>query len=116
MDGLQFTVDVRYFGALAVIAPRGEVDLATVDAVRDALRAEEGRRRVVLDLRHVEFMDSSGLGLVVEEMRRAELDGFDFSVVSGPDRVQRLFGMVGLAERLVLLDDLSGVRDAQPDG
>jgi anti-sigma B factor antagonist len=113
---MQFTLEVRHVGAMAVVAPHGEVDLATVEAVRHALRAQEARARVVLDLRHVEFIDSAGLGLIVEQSRRAERDGCDFAVVRGPEQVQKLFRMVGLAERLVVLDDVPGARDAGSAG
>jgi anti-sigma B factor antagonist len=115
MLGPKFTVDVSRVGAMAVVAPHGEVDLATVGAVRDALRPGEVSTRVVLDLRQVEFMDSAGLALIVEQMRRAEQDGFDFAVVRGPDQVQRLLHMAGLAERLVVLDDVPGGCDAGAD-
>jgi anti-anti-sigma factor len=100
---------------MAVVAPHGEVDLATVGAVRDALRPGEVSTRVVLDLRQVEFMDSAGLALIVEQMRRAEQDGFDFAVVRGLDQVQRLLRMAGLAERLVVLDEVPGACDAGTD-
>jgi anti-sigma B factor antagonist len=114
MFGPEFIVDVCQVGAMAVVAPRGEIDLATVNAVRDALRPQEVGTRVVLDLRRVEFMDSAGLALIVEQMRRAERDGFDFAVVRGPDQVQRLLRTAGLAERLVVLDDVPGTSAAGP--
>lgn len=97
---------------MAVVAPHGEVDLATVGAVRDALRSEKASARVVLDLRQVEFMDSAGLALIVEQMLRAEQDGFGFAVVKGPDQVQRLLRMAGLDERLVILDNVPDEWDA----
>jgi anti-sigma B factor antagonist len=115
MFGPEFIVDVCQVGAMAVVAPHGEIDLATVNAVRDALRPQEVSTRVVLDLRRVEFMDSAGLALIVEQMRRAEEDGFEFAVVRGPDQVQRLLRMAGLAERLVVLDDVPGTSAAGPE-
>ena len=115
MLGPDFTVDVCQVGAMAVVAPHGEVDLATVAAVRAALRSGEVSARVVLDLRQVEFMDSAGLALIVEQMRRADRDGFGFAVVRGSDQVQKLLHVAGLAERLVVLDDVPGAGDAGAD-
>ena len=115
MLGPEFTVDVCQIGSMVVVVPHGEVDLATVGAVRDALRSEEAGTRVVLDLRQVEFMDSAGLALIVEQMVLADRDGFGFAVVKGPDQVQRLLRMAGLDERLVVLDDVPGARDAGAD-
>ena len=48
-----------------VVVVTGEVDLSTSPAVREQLRAPEARAEtVVLDLREVTFMDSSGLGVI----------------------------------------------------
>ena len=116
VTGPEFTVDICQVGAVTVVAPHGEVDLATVAAVRDALRSEQVTTRVVLDLRQVEFMDSAGLALIVEQMRRAEQEGFAFAVVRGPDQVQRLLRMAGLDERVVVLDDVPSARDAGVGG
>jgi anti-anti-sigma factor len=51
-----------------VIAPEGELDIATVGAFRAALlkAASEGAGDVVVDLSEVSFIDSSGLGAIVE--------------------------------------------------
>ena len=82
--------------------PVGEIDLATVDGLAQALdAAREEAGSVVLDLREVSFMDSAGLRLVLEASRR----GRAFAVVRGPREVQRVFDLVGLDEgRLTMLD------------
>ena len=57
----------------ALIALTGELDLSgapALDEEIDRLAGEEGVRRVVLDLRELEFMDSSGLRLVALAERR----------------------------------------------
>jgi anti-anti-sigma factor len=91
---------VRRDGARLTVAPSGEIDLATVGEVRRALQGAGERETLVLDLRGVTFMDSVGVGLVVEEHRRAEREGGDFQLRRGPDNVQRLFEITGLAPRL----------------
>ena len=112
----EFEVDVRRTGLTTVVAPRGEIDLATVPAVRSALRGAAQHSVLVLDLRGVEFMDSSGLALVVEEHRRAESEGHEFRVVRGPETVHRLFAMTGLTDRLRWAEGPFGsaVRDGRP--
>jgi anti-anti-sigma factor len=52
---------------------------------------------VLLDLREVGFMDTSGLRLVIEEQQRAASNGYRFAVVPGSRKVQRLFEIAGLA-------------------
>ena len=80
----------------AVVSVRGDVDLTTFGApslsVESALRvACVGVTVLVLDLRGVDFIDTSGLRLVISEQQRAEAGGYRFVVVPGPGKVQRLF-------------------------
>jgi anti-anti-sigma factor len=97
----EFSVSRRRQGDTIVVAPAGEIDLATIDELQaavDAAAAEAGG--VVLDLREVTFIDSAGLRLVLQSARAIEA----FSVVRGPQEVRRLFDLVGLDERLTMLD------------
>ena len=82
----------------AVVSVWGDVDLTTFGAAKSALDAARGGATVlILDLREVGFMDTSGLRLVIEEQRRAAEGGYRFAVVRGSGRVQRLFEIAGLA-------------------
>ena len=98
----EFSVSRRRVGDAIVVAPSGEIDLATIDALQaevDAAASEASP--VVLDLREVTFIDSAGLRLVLETSRKAA----PFRVVRGPREVQRIFALVGLEERLEMLDE-----------
>ena len=80
----------------AVVLVTGDVDLAMFGAVESALRAARvGVTVLVLDLHEVDFMDTSGLRLVIAEQQRAEADGHRFVVVPGSGKVQRLFEIAG---------------------
>lgn len=104
----EFSVDVRRDGdAVVVVAPTGEIDLSTVEEVRARLRQHE-RGTLVLDLRGVEFLDSSGLTMILEQHRRAEQAGFPFVLTRGPERVQRIFDITGLMHRLTFRDEPPG--------
>ena len=89
-----------------VIAPRGELDLATADQLRQQLVRQPGGCRLVLDLRGLRFMDSSGLALVAEQQRRAERDDIDFRIVRTSGPVQELFEITGLARHLRWEDEV----------
>jgi anti-anti-sigma factor len=91
-----------------VVVPRGEIDLATVDLVRDAVdREQQPGENIVLDLREVAFMDTSGLRYVLELTERGGREGFGLRLVRGPRAVQRVFEVSGLAPRLPFVDDPS---------
>lgn len=103
----KFRVDVDRDGAAVVVAPVGELDLATVVPLRKALERSEGCAAVVLDLRGVSFIDSAGLSLVIEHQRRAQREGVEFRVVRGPRPVHRLFELTGVSRHLVWVDEVA---------
>jgi anti-anti-sigma factor len=103
-----FNVLTNRDASTLVVVPRGEIDLATVDLVREAVESEhEPRQAVVLDLREVGFMDTSGLRYVLELTARASQEGFRVRLVRGPKVVQRVFEVSGLEARLPFVDDPS---------
>lgn len=85
-----------------VVAPRGELDMATVGAVEQELRRlhDAGFGKIVLDLGGLSFMDSSGLHLVMRWTMEASQDGFDFELEPGPRAVQRVFDLASVTEGL----------------
>jgi anti-sigma B factor antagonist len=99
---------IRRNGAFAVVAPTGELDLsgaAVLEIEIERLEQEPGLRVLVLDLRGLEFMDSSGLRLVVLTDRRAREAGRRFALVPGSDTVQRVFEITRMSERLDFVAD-----------
>jgi len=94
-------------GTVAVVAPTGELDLpgaAVLEDELDRLAAEPELATVVLDLRGLEFMDSSGLRLVVMADMRARETGRRFALVPGGDTVHRVFEITRMSERLEFVD------------
>ena len=90
-----------------VIAPAGELDVASVGAFREALteaavRAEPG---VVVDLSEVSFIDSSGLGALVELHSRLARDNRRLAVVApGGTAAAVLLNLAGLRSRLPVVE------------
>jgi anti-anti-sigma factor len=81
-------------GDTQVVAPAGELDLATAHALGAALAAAGASgTRVVLDLRRLTFVDSSGIGVIIKLKRHFAAEGVAFAVVRGTDAVQRAFAL-----------------------
>ena len=94
-------------GTVAVVAPTGELDIsgATVlEAELDRLAEDPELGSVVLDLRGLEFMDSSGLRLVVLADMRAREAGRRFALIRGGDTVHRVFEITRMSDRLDFVD------------
>jgi anti-anti-sigma factor len=96
-----FTVRVELHGDAQVVVPTGELDLATapsLDAALDRAFAAAGTGRVVLDLRELEFIDSSGLRSLLTARRRAEASGAGFSLVAGHRALERTLDIAGVRQ------------------
>ncbi len=91
----------------AVIALSGELDLSGAPALDDELgrlAGGDGVQRVVLDLRGLVFMDSSGLRVVALAERRLAAAGRPLVLVRGAETVQRVFAITRMDERLTFVD------------
>jgi anti-anti-sigma factor len=100
-----FSCEVKRGRASAVVEVTGELDLATVEVVQNALQSVvRTKRSVTLDLRGLSFMDSTGLRLILEIDGMARQDGFNLTVVRAPETVQRMFGLSGVEDHLVFID------------
>jgi anti-sigma B factor antagonist len=100
--------DTSRDGSVAVIAPSGELDLsgaALLEAEIDRLLDDPGVGTLVLDLRGLEFMDSSGLRLVVVTDRRAREAGRRLALVRGSEIVHRVFEITRMSDRLDFVAD-----------
>jgi len=101
-----FEVGVQRQDSTVVVSPAGEIDLATVDLVRDAVDANwEPPLALVLDFRGLAFIDTSGLRYVLELNDRAAREGFELRLVRGPAAVQRVFEVAGVEPRLPFVDE-----------
>jgi anti-anti-sigma factor len=116
-DGL-LAVQQTSEGRRTRVALEGEMDLANVETAASTLReALQGSKDVVIDLRLLAFLDSTGIAMLIAAMREGgERVSF---LPSKNDSVCRLFSLTGLDERMKLASPaLVGLRtedaDAEP--
>jgi anti-anti-sigma factor len=105
MAQLDLSTEQRADGAVVRLA--GELDLSQADSFSQELeRAEETQPDVlVVDLRGVSFMDSTGLRLLLAALRRAEPAGRRLVLVRGQEQVRELFRVARLNDVFELVDD-----------
>ncbi len=90
---------------VAVLDVRGEIDLGTAPALREALLPvlEREAGPVVVDLSEIEFMDSTGLHVLVDTLRQLEPQNRRFAIVCREGgQLHRLLAVVGLLEALTV--------------
>jgi anti-anti-sigma factor len=92
----------REHGATTTIAFQGEWDLAQRQRSREAVHLALRRRPecLVFDLGELEFIDSSGLNVLVDAHRRCTAIDTRLVIIPGPRAVQRAFELCGLKEIL----------------
>jgi anti-sigma B factor antagonist len=88
--------------ALLVLA--GEIDLYTSAQLRTALEhaIDGGARRVIVDLSKVDFVDSTGLAVLIEAIKRLPSPGGSLHVVCPNGHIKRVFEITGLTSVLTL--------------
>jgi anti-sigma B factor antagonist len=102
----EFTVDERNEGPAVVLAVAGELDLRTSPELEERLERAfgAGAELVILDLRQIEFMDSTGLRVLLGAHQRAHESGRRFALVRGADQVERVLTLTGVRDLLTVVD------------
>jgi anti-anti-sigma factor len=101
-----FTLEERNQGTAVVVTVTGELDLRTSPALEDRLgRAfDAGAELEILDLRMIEFMDSTGLRVLLTAHQRAQDSARRFALVRGADQVERVLTLTGVRDLLTVVD------------
>jgi anti-sigma B factor antagonist len=111
------TLDVRTAtreDGSAVVALDGELDIATTAMLESELEKVEGTEpaTLVIDLREVRFIDSTGLRALVAADYRAREAGRRVAIVRGSAAVERVFNLTRLDESLELIDSPDSLTQA----
>jgi two-component system, OmpR family, sensor kinase len=102
-DGVseEFRIEEARRNGLVVLRLRGDLDLASADAVAERLDAlSAAGEPVLLDLDNLAFMDSSGLRVVLQAAENSRTSGWRFMLTPGSQQVRHLFDSAGVTDRL----------------
>lgn len=111
----EFELTSAYLGgSAAVVTVAGELDVMTAPALRDEISrvAEAGAHEIVVDLLKVPFVDSVGLGVLVDASKRAQSRGGVLRVVCDDRRIARIIEITGLDRVLRVHPTLRGALEA----
>jgi len=109
MKLLELTTETE--GTTVRLVLTGQLDIAGASRVERELERieQEPPATIVLDLRALTFMDSTGLRVILAADGRAREQARRLVLVRGSDTVQRIIEMTRLDERLEIVDDLAAV-------
>src|SRR6266516_6971261 len=96
-----------------VIALRGEIDVYTAPLHRQKIvdLVDQGALNIVIDMEKVDFLDSTGLGVLVEGLKRVKRRGGNLTIVVTQDKIIKIFEITGLNKAFSLhtsVDDALG--------
>ncbi len=105
---MELTVATRDVGDAVVVEVGGEVDVFTAPALDETLSGlvAEGRTALVIDLTGVDFLDSTGLGVLVKALKRVREHGGRLAVVATEERICKVFRITGLDTAMGLTDSV----------
>jgi anti-sigma B factor antagonist len=90
----------RTEGDKTVVSVGGEIDVYTAPKLREQIVAlvEEGRYHLVVDMEEVEFLDSTGLGVLVGGLKRVRAHDGSLRLVCTQERILKIFRITGLTK------------------
>jgi anti-sigma B factor antagonist len=91
-------LQTREMGDWTVVDVEGEVDLYTAPRLKDVVSdlAAGGRNHIAVELGGVEFMDSTGLGVLISGLKRCREGGGDLALVGPTEPVRKVLSITGL--------------------
>ena len=97
-------IHIQEADGYTICRPNGELDAFTVSQFRESLAELSSRKRLVIDLSGVPFIDSAGLGALIGGIRRTREQGGEVAVACNRATLIRLLRTTGF-DRIVTVAD-----------
>jgi anti-sigma B factor antagonist len=97
---VDLSLATRTQGDRTVVSVTGEIDVYTAPKLREQIVAlvDEGQYHLVVDMSGVEFLDSTGLGVLVGGLKRVRAHDGSLSLVCDEERILKIFRITGLTK------------------
>ena len=95
---MDLDVDTGQVGASSLLTLRGEIDVYTAPRLRQAIidLVDGGAAHIIVDMSAVDFLDSTGLGVLVGGLKRVKVKDGSLSIVTSQDKILKIFDITGL--------------------
>ena len=111
---MDLSLETREAGDRTVVAVGGEIDVYTAPKLREQLidLVSGGNYHLVVDMESVDFLDSTGLGVLVGGLKKVRAHDGSMELVCSQDRLLKIFRITGLAKVFTIHDSEAGALDA----
>lgn len=108
---MELGITVEKHGDWTVVAVSGEVDVATAPSFRQSATEvlDSGVTKLIIDMTPIDFIDSSGLGVLIGVRKRVEDINGELVLVAPQRQVNRLFDITGLTDVFTIVPTLDMV-------
>lgn len=98
-------------GDRVVVTIGGEIDVYTAPVLRDAITdlVADGSHDILIDMTDVDFLDSTGLGVLVGGLKKVRAYNGSLELVCHQERLLKIFRITGLAKVFAIHDNLEAV-------
>ena len=97
---MDLSLESRQRDGVTMVAVGGEIDVYTAPKLRDKITelVGDGQYHLVIDMESVEFLDSTGLGVLVGGLKKVRAHEGTMEIVCNQDRLLKIFRITGLAK------------------
>ena len=112
---MDLTLSTREVDGTTIVAVGGEIDVYTAPKLRDKITelVADGVYKIVIDMESVEFLDSTGLGVLVGGLKKVRSHDGSLELICTQDRLLKIFRITGLAKVFVIHDSADGALAAR---
>jgi anti-sigma B factor antagonist len=103
---VDLSLETRQTDDVTIVAVGGEIDVYTAPKLRDKITelVSDGKYHLVIDMENVEFLDSTGLGVLVGGLKKVRAHDGSMEIVCNQDRLLKIFRITGLAKVFTIHD------------
>ena len=111
---MDLSLETRQEDGHTIIEVGGEIDVYTAPKLRDKITelVGDGHHNLVIDMENVDFLDSTGLGVLVGGLKKVRAHDGTMELICSQDRLLKIFRITGLAKVFTIHDSESAALGA----
>jgi anti-sigma B factor antagonist len=113
-ETVDLSLQTREVDSRTIVEVGGEIDVYTAPKLRDKITelVGEGHHNLVIDMEGVDFLDSTGLGVLVGGLKKVRAYDGSMELICSQDRLLKIFRITGLAKVFTIHDSEAGALGA----
>ena len=113
---MDLSLETRELDGHTLVAVGGEIDVYTAPKLRDKITelVGSGHHSLIIDMEKVDFLDSTGLGVLVGGLKKIRAEDGSMSLICSQERLLKIFQITGLAKVFTIHSSEAAALSAEP--